>query len=86
MECLELRESVIFDAADAKFQSKTQIQYSEEDVTLYRFSEWKQNLPSEHMTVVSRRRTVNHNPVTVVQLLDFKISTELLCEITFLKM
>lgn len=76
---------MILDAVDAKFQSKTQIQYSEEDYTLYRFSEWKQNLPSDYMTVVSRRGTVDHNPVTVVQLLDFKISTELLCEITFLK-
>lgn len=50
------------------------------NVTLYRFSEWQQNLPSDHMTVVSRRGAVDHNPVTVIQLLDFKISTELLCK------
>lgn len=49
-----------------------------DDVTLYRFSEWQQNLTSEHVTVVCRRGAVDHDPVTVVQLLDLKISTELL--------
>lgn len=44
----------------------------------YRFSEWQQNLPPEHMTVVSRGRAVYRDPVTVVELLDFKISAELL--------
>lgn len=56
----------------------TQMKYNEDSVMLYRFSEWQQNLPSEHMTEVSRRGAVDHDPVTVVQLLDFKVSTELL--------
>lgn len=59
-------------------QSTTQIKYNEDSVPLYRFSEWQQNLASEHMTVVSRCGAVDHDPVTVVQLLDFKISNELL--------
>lgn len=61
-------------------RSKSQIKYTRRthDVTLYRFSEWQQNLASEHMTVVSRRGAVDHDPVTVMQLLHFKISTKLL--------
>lgn len=44
----------------------------------YRFSEGKQNLPPQHMTVVRRGGAVHHDPVTVVELLDFKVSAELL--------
>lgn len=50
----------------------------EDNITLYRFPEWQEDLPSEHMTVVSRRGAVDHNPVTIIQLLDLKISPELL--------
>lgn len=44
----------------------------------YRFSEWQQHLPAEHVAVVSRSGAVNDDPVTLVELLHFKISAELL--------
>lgn len=56
----------------------THSKYSEDDVTRYRFSERQLNLSSDHVTVVSGRGAVDHDPVAVEQLLDFKISIEFL--------
>lgn len=79
---LSLRNAVVYTVCVIPLQcmqnSKARCKSGWDNVALYRFSERQQNLPSEHMTVVSRRGAVDHNPVTVVQLLDFKISPELL--------
>ena len=45
----------------------------------YRFPEGQQDLPPQHVAEVSRRGAVHHHPVTVKQLVDLEVSSELLC-------
>jgi len=75
---LNAKSTITWQQETGAKQGRDRIYWRDHNVTVYRFSEWQQNLSSEHMTVVSRCGAVDHNPVTVIQLLYFKISTELL--------
>ena len=46
----------------------------------HRLPEWQEDLSSENMEVVSRRRAVDHDPVAVVELTHGKVLSDVLRE------